>query len=136
MFLFLFITEAETKKVYIAEEPIRHDALDQYIDTLANEYECRDCPELFKRLDSNNRYSYGCLQFQEATFISSVKRYKLLPQAEDHEIMNFIYDCEFQKTVAREMFLSEKDAANHWFTSIYKGHPPARPPLGAPPRVF
>ena len=110
---------------YIPPQPVK-DSLDLYIDKLADEYECVDCPSNFRHLDKNNRYSYSCLQFQEATFIAKVKDYNLLPSAEEHEIFNLIYDCNFQKKLARLMFENEKYAWMHWRTSVERG-------LGYPP---
>jgi hypothetical protein len=82
------------------------------------EYECKDCPPLYKRLDDNGKYSYGCLQYQKDTFISDVKNYKLLPYTEDQEIMNFIYDCEFQKDLASVTILDNPKNAVRWRTSV------------------
>lgn len=102
------------------------DALDAYINRLAHDYECVGCGANYRRIDSNGKYSYSCLQFQEETFVDRVVRYKLLPDSERTEIMNWIYDCDFQKKVARKMFENEKDAWTHWRTSVKRG-------LGKPP---
>lgn len=110
--------------------PPQKDELDLYIDRLANEFECVNCPENFRHLDNNNEYSYSCLQFQEQTFIWKVKDYNLLPAAEDGEILNLIYDCDFQKKLARLMFENEPDAWKHWRTSVEKRG------LGYPPTVY
>ena len=82
-------------------------------------------------LDVNNKHSYGCLQFQEQTFIGYVKRYKLLPEAEDGEIMNQIYDCPFQKDLAGRMIQEDYDNWRHWQNSVleYQG----RTGIGLPP---
>lgn len=98
-------------------EITQKDELDLYIDKLAD-YECTNCPENFRIIDSNGKYSYGCLQFQESTFIAKVKDYNLLPSAEDGEIINLIYACDFQKRLAKLMFQNEKDTYKHWYTSV------------------
>jgi hypothetical protein len=100
-------------------EEAEKDALDIWIDRLA-EFECKNCPDNFRHLDKNNRYSYSCLQFQEDTFRAEIRRYKLLPFAEDEELMNFIYDCPLQKSLARYMILAEgsRAARSHWLTSV------------------
>lgn len=110
------------------QEPVEppHDKLDRWIDRLASEYECQGCPPRYRRIDSNGLYSYGCLQFQERTFVNAVKIYSLLPDAEPGEYLNQIYDCDFQKEVARAMLLHELDACYHWQTSVLRG-------AGAPP---
>lgn len=67
-----------------------------------------------KILDSNNLYSYGVLQFQEDTFIRYTKKYNLLPEAEESEYMNFIYDEDYQKRLANEI-LKEPKGIYNWF---------------------
>ncbi len=110
------------------ETKIPTDALTAYINRLADEYECAGCGPNYRRLDSNGKYSYSCLQFQERTFVDRVKEYRLLPRAEAAEIMNWIYDCDFQKQVARKMFENEPNAWVHWRTSVERG-------LGMPPQI-
>lgn len=79
-------------------------------------------------LDSNNLYSYSCMQFQMATFKNYVKRYNLLPNAEDAEIENFIMDCDFQKQLAKEMIMENRDNWKHWYNSTkIIGLPPVNP---------
>lgn len=98
------------------------DALDVYLSRLAWTYECvGECGKAqrnhqpYKRIDSNNQYSYGCLQFQQATYLAVAKKYKLDPWAGDG-----IYDCNNQWKLARAMFLEDKEAAaQHWYTSVY-----------------
>lgn len=115
-----------------SEEQIKREKyeadLGRYIDDLADKYECPNCPPNFRIIDSNNKYSYGCLQFQEATFVSEVARYGLLPEAEPAEVMNLIYDCDFQKKLAMLMFLNDPYAWMHWRTSVWRG-------LGLPPEA-
>ena len=82
-----------------------------------------------KILDSNGRYSYSCLQFQEQTFRFYVERYNLLPGVEYAEVMNWIYDCEFQKLIALKMLEEDHNNYLHWRTSVLKrglGLPPKR----------
>lgn len=80
-----------------------------------------------KILDHNNQYSYGCLQFQMATFKSYVHKYDLLPEAEDKELENMIYDCDFQKILARAMIEDDYTNWRNWYTSVTKK-------IGLPPR--
>jgi hypothetical protein len=72
-------------------------------------------------VDTNGRKSYGCLQFQKRTFVEQVKKYNLLPQAEDIEIPNMIMDCDFQKRLAYEMILDNNKNYRHWATSVKRG---------------
>ena len=101
-------------------------ALDRYIERLVG-YECAGCPENYRRIDSNGEYSYSCLQFQWQTFKANVRKYHLADQAETGELMNLIYDCDFQKTVAKKMFENEPKAYFHWINSVNRG-------LGLPPK--
>jgi hypothetical protein len=63
-------------------------------------------------LDTNNRYSYSCLQFQERTFNHYTARYGF----EDYDIMN----CEHQKDVANEMLKENYNNWRHWFNCSTK----------------
>jgi hypothetical protein len=101
-------------------------ALDAWLDKLA-EYECTNCPENFRHLDVNQRYSYSCLQFQEATFLEQGTRYGVIPAGID-AITAGIYDCDIQKAVARAMVKDQgAKAAGHWYHSVYTRG------LGTPP---
>ena len=103
------------------EEP---DELDLWIEKLAK-FECDGCGENFKILDANNRHSYGCLQFQRATFDEMARRYNIVT-----EDASSIYSCEIQKQIARAVFLDQgHKAASHWYTSVYTRG------LGLPPLV-
>ena len=68
-------------------------------------------------LDVNNRYSRGCLQFQDATFEHYTKRYGI-----EGDIM----DCGFQKRLARLMIKENPDNWKHWWNSV-------RHKVGLPP---
>lgn len=103
------------------------DALDAWLTKLVKkESEGR---EHIKILDHNNQYSYGCLQFQMATFRSYVRRYDLLTNTEDGELENMIYDCDFQKVIARKMIEEDYSNWRNWYTSVTKSK------VGYPPRI-
>lgn len=120
MMLVVSVASASTTTVYEKEQGtgkeadiVVKDSLDEWLDELET-YECDGCGPAYKRLDSNGRYSYGCLQFQQATFAEKASLYNILWEEED------IFRCDLQKMVAREMFLGEGAAAgNHWSTSIF-----------------
>lgn len=105
-------------------------SLTAYLQKLAFVYECvSGCQRAlamgqdFRIVDSNGLYSYGCLQFQEATWVGVNKQYGLDPWANGG-----IYSCDRQLDVAARMFEADPiAAANHWYTSIYKRG------LGLPP---
>lgn len=62
-------------------------------------------------VDSNGKLSSGCLQFQQATFDSMIKKYGL-----EGDIM----DCELQKQIAFNLMMEDYKNARHWYTSVYK----------------
>ena len=69
-------------------------------------------------LDVNNRYSYGCLQFQKATFDGYSKKFGF-----NGEIMN----CDDQKKLALLMLKDSKSAWRNWYNTVTKkgvGLPP------------
>jgi len=70
--------------------------------------------EDIKIVDTNGWYSYSCLQFQFPTFKQYVRRYGLLPDATDEELMNMIGDCEFQKELAYRMISEDSGNWSHW----------------------
>lgn len=99
----------------VKEVPFRSQ-LDLYLDKLVK-YECHG-PCLknprFRIIDSNGKYSYSCLQFQEATFFSMTKKYNIEIKAWDD-----IYNCDIQKKVAKAMWMDTKAATKvHWYHSI------------------
>lgn len=108
--------EAQNEAI-IAQRYDFKDPLDVWIDKLG-EYECKGCPDNFRILDVNGKYSYGKFQFQEYTFISYIKRYNLLPLAEDKEILNSIYDTELQKRLVKLMIAEDPNNWKKWYTSV------------------
>ena len=80
-----------------------------------------------KILDVNGRYSYGCLQFQMATFKSYSARYGLADPATVTDWDALIFDCDFQKEVAIHMIQEKPANWRHWgYTVLHKG-------IGLPP---
>jgi hypothetical protein len=70
-------------------------------------------------LDHNGRYSYGCLQFQMQTFRAYTKLHGLLPSAtDDHVYLKFIYNCDFQKKLARMMLADSYENWRHWSYTV------------------
>lgn len=93
------------------------DAMELWLDRL-EDHECRDCGSKYRRVDSNGYYSYGCLQFQKATFDEMWRRYRPF-EVRDVD-SDQIYSCEIQRQLARSLFEAEgTKAARHWYHSIY-----------------
>lgn len=111
----IFIT-SPGKLGELSENEVYEFKLAAWIDTLI-QYESNGNNDL-KFLDANGRYSYSCLQFQEATFKSESARYKI-----DGQIM----DCEVQKKIAMAMIKDDWNNWRHWYTSVKirnLGYPP------------
>ena len=107
-----------------SEATTQPDALDRWLDLLVPKENCIT-PGPCIVLDTNFQYSFGCLQFQRATFVEQVRKYRFLPHAEDAELMNMIQDCDFQRTLARTMIQGDYSNWSRWKTSIRKiGMPP------------
>ena len=69
-------------------------------------------------LDTNNKYSYGCLQFQKSTFDH---------QANKFDIEGAIMDCNVQKELAKAMIRDNTGAWRNWYTTVKikgTGYPP------------
>lgn len=67
-------------------------------------------------VDSNGKNSYGCLQFQKATFVAYSKK---------HKIKGDIMSCKTQKELAMSMIKENHNNWRHWFNSTKKiGKPP------------
>jgi hypothetical protein len=115
-------TPTDVLTVTVVKATEREAKLDAYLSVLAWKYECvGECAvaaqtgKPYKRIDSNHLYSYGCLQFQEATYFAVTKKYKIDPWANGG-----IYNCDNQLALASKMFLEDPVAASqHWYTSIY-----------------
>jgi hypothetical protein len=101
-------------------------SLDAWIDKLAEKESGNK--ERIKILDVNGRYSYGCLQFQMATFKSYSQRYGLVDPANVTSWEETIYNCSLQKQIAKRMLLEKSGNWRHWgYTVRTKG-------LGLPPK--
>ena len=98
--------------------------LDEWIETLGSMENC--APE--GTWDSGS-YSYGRWCYKEPTFKYFVRRYDLLPHVEDVELMNWIGDETFQRSLTRMVFEDSYKNTSHWHTSVYKRD------LGEPPRI-
>jgi len=94
----------------------------KWIDKL-EEYECRNCPAGFGKVDRNGLFSYSCLQFQKETFMRYLKKFypETYQDLEGDEWQNLIYDCDFQKELAYQIIENNPDAVWHWKTSIKRG---------------
>jgi hypothetical protein len=125
-FLVLFVVSSPLRFSVESKEVIpEKDALDKWM-TLLAEAESGGDPTL-KILDTNRKYSYGCLQFQFHTFRQYARQYSLFEGLEDRDLRREIYNCESQIRLATQMI--EEDYANwrHWRNTVKKiGMPPRR----------
>lgn len=86
-------------------------AQDTWIEAL---HQCEsDGKDTITVLDSNNKYSYGGLQFQLDTFMSYGKKYNILPKEFTvTEGRLFIHNYFVQKAIAKEML--NDGLSSHW----------------------
>lgn len=110
------VPEGETYK--------REESLRSWIDKLAQKESSGR--EDIVVLDTNNRYSYSCLQFQQATFDSYSKRYSLSGD---------IMDCELQKEIAFRMISEKHTNYMHWQCSVIGCTKYGITGIGVPPKV-
>ena len=84
---------------------------EEWIDKLGK-CESRDRPSI-KILDTNNKYSYGLLQFQLETFYSFGKKYGFFPEEFTREEARLMINIpSLQKAIAKEMLDDGLDW--HW----------------------
>lgn len=115
--LYLFLCPA----VYpVVPEVKVSDPVAEWVDKLGEHENCP--PEGI--IDSNKKRSYGKFCYQVETFKMFVKRYNMLPQAEDKEVLNFISDDTFQKELTVRVIRDNPKNWTHWFTSTKKIGPP------------
>jgi hypothetical protein len=68
-------------------------------------------------LDTNNKYSYGLLQFQLATFMGFGKLYGILPlEFTDNEGLLLIHNAHVQRAIAKEML--NDGLERHWLNCV------------------
>ena len=81
--------------------------------------------ENIKILDVNGKYSYGCLQFQRATFVGYSKQYGFFGNLKEVDWDKEIMNCRTQKTLLRNMLADDYKNYDHWRNSVKKlGKPP------------
>jgi hypothetical protein len=114
LILFLLGVLVLTKLTFGKTQTGNKDTLDVWLDKLEI---AENCPSL-GMVDSNGLKSFSSLCFQEQTFVTYVKKYNLLPQCEDQEILNWINDGEFQRVVAKKMLEDNLLNYDHWRNSV------------------
>lgn len=109
-------------KVSILKGP---DKLNQWLDKLI-QTESQGRTDI-KILDVNDRYSYGCLQFQMPTFVAYGHKYGILSGNESNSnLESLIMDCSIQRAIARHMILDDTSNWRNWYNSVVMrvGYPP------------
>ena len=75
--------------------------------------------ENLKFLDSNDRYSYGILQFQMESFLREGKKYNILDKnITKEEAQKEIYNVGLQEQIANQMLLNGGES--NWFNCYSK----------------
>jgi hypothetical protein len=111
---------AKALNTVIATQHYSNSTLAEWLEVLADEESGNRAH--IKVLDVNGRYSYGCLQFQMATWIGMGKAYGIGTTPEN------IYDCQLQKHLAFVMISDRYANWRHWGWTVTKvggaGYPP------------
>lgn len=112
---------APTQISILSPEAISYEtSINQWLDSLVNQESSGNARIVV--LDVNGRYSYGCLQFQRATWDAYRDAYGI---TEDD-----IFNCNLQRKLARLMIEDDPSAWRHWWNSVTKygvGKPPKLP---------
>jgi len=78
-------------------------------------------------IDTNGLRSYGRFCYQEQTFKTFVRKYNLLPNAEETEYMNFIGDEDVQMALTILVFRDSLSNWTHWQNTVLRiGMPPIK----------
>jgi len=101
------------------------DSFEQWMNQLA-ETESGNDPTL-RILDTNRKYSYGCLQFQLSTFRQYSREFSLFEDSRAVNLREEIYNCENQRKLAALMIREDYGNWRHWRNSVKK--------IGMPPRL-
>jgi hypothetical protein len=109
--------EIKEEYKYLLEDIDKRIAINLWLNNL-EPYE--NCPTN-GIIDTNGKISAGPLCYQDLTFVGFVKRYDLLPKAEDHEILNMRGDRELQFKASREALMESLENVDHWRTSVKRG---------------
>jgi len=104
---------------------LEKDALDQWMMLLAEAESGGDAT--LKILDTNRKYSYGCLQFQFHTFRQYAREYSLFDGFDDRDLRQEIYNCDSQIRLATLMIEDDYSNWRHWRNTVKK--------IGKPPRT-
>lgn len=118
---FLVIAPQQTLPVEVGQpNQLEVKAIDLWLDRLEKN---ENCP-FDGIIDSNGKKSYGAFCFQEATYLLFVKKYNLMPYAEEYELLNNLSDYDTQRQLAKLMI--QDGGWRHWHTSVTKkiGMPP------------
>src|SRR5437868_4485188 len=120
--LYLAIPPARAEAPLPTETPTsgqfegKNDRLDAWLERLVQKESNGSSTVVI--IDTNGKKSFGCLQFQQATFETFSRKFG---------IEGDILDCAVQKRIARAMLESDRDAWRNWYTSV------ALRGLGLPP---
>jgi len=108
-----------------SEVNMERNALDKWMTLLAEAESGNDAT--LKIVDTNRRYSYGCLQFQFRTFRQYAREYALFEEFDDRGLRREIYNCGSQRKLATMMIEDDYDNWRHWRNTVKK--------IGLPPRT-
>jgi hypothetical protein len=101
---------APTQNISTGNPPLNEDILG----VVAKLERCESGSRNICVIDTNGKKSCGVLQYQLSTYKSFIKRYKLLPEAEDHEIENMWLDPDMQRLATYKALEEDIHNLRHW----------------------
>jgi hypothetical protein len=110
------VTKIQAEAPMLSKEVLYDKAMEQWLDRLEKDESGGNRMRVI--LDVNNKYSYGCLQFQMETFIAQSKKFGIKGE---------MMDCNVQRTIAKAMIKNDYKAWRNWYNSVTKkaaGYPP------------
>src|SRR3990167_9304868 len=91
----------------------RSPELNSWIELLGDHENCK--PE---GTPDSGSLSYGRWCYKTGTFLMFVRQFKMLPKAEDGEVLNLIGDEVFQRKLTRRVFEDNLNNWKHWECTV------------------
>lgn len=111
------LSRARAEGPMLSPEQVYDAQMEQWLDRLQADESGKN--PLLVILDTNNKYSHGCLQYQMDTWLSDSKKYGVTGE---------MMDCSKQRELAKRTIKNEPvNGWRRWFTSVTKktaGKPP------------
>lgn len=99
---------------FSGEKGIYSRPMEEYLDKLRDMESCSEqgTPDM-------GSPSFGAYCYKTGTYLLFVRKYKLLPNMEDGELINNLSDYRTQRELTRLILAYEPNGARNWYTSIF-----------------